>query len=121
PRSPPAGPHATSRRRGPMPSSPPDAPRAARTDRAGVGLGSESCHHGTFEPPGPEPTQAPAAQESRRRVTDLAGRRIEPGDRLTVHLFPEEGDQGTYDSTFVAPDLLFRDRHRLSSHLDHDQ
>ena len=104
-----------------MTNSATDGPRAGLTNRAGVGLVSESCHHVTFEPPGPDTTEAPAAQESRRRVTGLAGRRIEPGDRLTVHLFPEEGDQGTYDSTFVAPDLLFRDGTRLSDHPVHDQ
>src|SRR5699024_10964251 len=117
----PAVSHENSRKQGRMTNSATHGPRAGLTNRAGVGLVSESCRHLTFEAPGPDATGAPAAQESRQRLPDLAGHRIEPGDRLTVHLFPEEGEQGTYDSTSVAPDLLFRDGTRLSDHPVHDQ
>src|SRR5699024_12291817 len=105
-----------SRKQGRMTNPTPHGPRAGLTNRAGVGLVSESCRHVTFEAPGPDATGAPAVQESRQRLSDLAGRRIEPGDRLTVHPFPEEGEGGAYDSTFVAPDLRLPGGSRLSEH-----
>lgn len=96
-------------------------PRAGLTNRGGVGVISRSCHHVTFEVPDPAAAEAPAVRESRQRLPGLTDRRIEPGDRLRLHLFPEDGDGGNYDSTFVAPDLLFRDGTRLSDHRVHDQ